>query len=229
MLTEKTDSPVKALVLVEDRDCLADAYSALTGYGYVLIPTHRGSELTESITGLHPDIILIESVSSFSAADTIGEVRESTETPIIAIIHPDIVNRVTDQLLVVNDFIISPFEIRELDLRIRRLLDKQRLGSEEQLTYGDLTIDQTKCEVTLSGRIISLTFKEYELLKLLVNNQERVFSRDTLLNKVWGYDYCGGDRTVDVHVRRLRSKIEDANHSFIETVRNMGYRFSPRL
>jgi two-component system alkaline phosphatase synthesis response regulator PhoP len=72
---------------------------------------------------------------------------------------------------------------------------------------------------------LELTFREYELLRFLVEHPGRVFSRDELLNAVWGYDYFGGDRTVDVHVRRLRSKIEDATHTYIETVRNIGYRF----
>ena len=70
-----------------------------------------------------------------------------------------------------------------------------------------------------------LTFKEYELLKFLARTSGRVFTREALLNRVWGYDYYGGDRTVDVHIRRLRSKIEDSSHTFIETVRNIGYRF----
>ena len=77
----------------------------------------------------------------------------------------------------------------------------------------------------MDNRIIDLTFKEYELLKLMATNRGRVFTRDNLLDKIWGYDYFGGDRTVDVHIRRLRSKIEDANHSYIETVRNIGYKF----
>jgi len=88
-----------------------------------------------------------------------------------------------------------------------------------------MVINLTNYEVTISGKIISLTFKEFELLKFMVRNQGRVFSRDDLLRKIWGYEYYGGDRTVDVHIRRLRSKIEDGNHSFIETVRNIGYRF----
>jgi len=86
-------------------------------------------------------------------------------------------------------------------------------------------INRAKCEVTLAGRVLMLTFMEYELLKFLASNKGRVFTREVLLNKVWGYDYYGGDRTVDVHIRRLRSKIEDLTHTFIETVRNIGYKF----
>lgn len=86
-------------------------------------------------------------------------------------------------------------------------------------------IDPAQCEVTLEGEVVELTFKEYELLRFLASNRGRVFTREALLNWVWGYDYYGGERTVDVHVRRLRSKIEDSKHVFIETVRNIGYRF----
>ena len=99
------------------------------------------------------------------------------------------------------------------------------MDNEELIRCGDLVIDLAKCEVSLSGRLIPLTFKEYELLRFLASNRGRVFTREALLNKVWGYDYYGGDRTVDVHIRRLRSKIEDPTHTFIETVRNIGYKF----
>ena len=90
-------------------------------------------------------------------------------------------------------------------------------------------IDIARCEVSVGGRLVMLTFKEYQLLKFLASNRGTVFTRDALLNKVWGYDFFGGDRTVDVHIRRLRSKIEDANHAFIETVRNIGYRFREEI
>ena len=90
---------------------------------------------------------------------------------------------------------------------------------------GDLVIDLAKYEATLSNKAVMLTFKEYELLKFLAGNPGRVFTREALLNRVWGYDYYGGDRTVDVHVRRLRSKIGGLGQDFIETVRNIGYRF----
>jgi DNA-binding response OmpR family regulator len=90
---------------------------------------------------------------------------------------------------------------------------------------GDMTINAANFEVSVGGRRVSLRFKEYELLLLMAANPGRVYSREALLNKVWGYDYLGGTRTVDVHIRRLRSKIEDAEHTFIETVWQVGYRF----
>ena len=98
-------------------------------------------------------------------------------------------------------------------------------NSDELIRRDDLVIDLARIEVSVAGRPIVLAFREYELLKFLASNPGRVFTRDVLLDRVWGYDYFGGDRTVDVHIRRLRSKIEDSGHVFIETVRNIGYRF----
>ena len=95
----------------------------------------------------------------------------------------------------------------------------------EKITIGPLTINQESYEVTLEGVKIDLTFKEYELLKYLAIKPGRVFSRESLLHSVWEYDYYGGTRTVDVHIRRLRSKINNLKYNFIETVWNVGYRF----
>jgi DNA-binding response OmpR family regulator len=90
---------------------------------------------------------------------------------------------------------------------------------------GQLEIDVTNCDVTMSGKRIDLTFTEYQLLKYLVSHAGKVLTRDTILQSVWGSDYFGGDRTVDVHIQRLRGKIDDGQVSLIQTVRNIGYRF----
>lgn len=125
-----------------------------------------------------------------------------------------------------DDFIIQPWNMEELSARIHRVIARANKPAEDTIIkIGDLTIDPVRCEVGVANHILTLTFKEYELLKLLASNKGKVFTRETLLNEIWGYDYYGGDRTVDVHIRRLRSKIEDTQHSFIETVRNIGYRF----
>jgi DNA-binding response OmpR family regulator len=125
----------------------------------------------------------------------------------------------------VDDFIIKPCNAKELETRVKRLIKKESDVSKAQITIGDIVIDTDKYEVYIDGKPVSLTFKEYELLKFLASHPGRVFSRDSLLNQVWSEDYFGGDRTVDVHIRRLRSKIEDPSHIYIETVRNIGYRF----
>ncbi len=135
-----------------------------------------------------------------------------------------------DFSLGLDDFQVMPCRSAELVARVQQLLWKVGKVLREDQTVvrcGDLMIDTSRYEVYVAGRPTELTFKEYELLKFLATNQDKVFTREVLLNRVWGYDYFGGARTVDVHIRRLRSKIEDKDHTFIETVRNVGYRFRP--
>ena len=114
----------------------------------------------------------------------------------------------------------------EVSLRLRIAISRNApLEASNTMTRGDLVIDCDRYEVTLKGLKIDLTYKEYELLKYLASNPGRVFTRESLLRSVWEYDYFGGTRTVDVHIRRLRSKIDDVSNHFIETQWNVGYRF----
>ena len=119
-----------------------------------------------------------------------------------------------------------PCSPEEVGIRLDLAMSRQAPTEEENMiVHGELVIDCDRYEVTLKGRKVDLTYKEYELLKYLASNPGRVFSREALLRSVWEYDYFGGTRTVDVHVRRLRSKIDDVSYHFIETQWNVGYRF----
>ena len=111
-------------------------------------------------------------------------------------------------------------------MRLRRLLDRHAVpDSPDVIRQGALAIDTAGYRVFVDGTLVELTFKEYELVRFLATHPNRVYTRETLLDKVWGYDYFGGARTVDVHIRRIRSKIEVGGHTFIETVRSVGYCF----
>jgi hypothetical protein len=124
------------------------------------------------------------------------------------------------------DFCFPPFRAEEFAVRIGLLIARSgRNDSDNVVQQGEIRIDLEGYEVTVSGRKVDLTFKEYELLRVLASNPGHVYSREALLQTVWAYDYYGGTRTVDVHIRRLRSKINDVEHRFIETVWNVGYRF----
>lgn len=114
----------------------------------------------------------------------------------------------------------------ELRARIRTVIARSTIESKPLIIHGDLTIDVNSFAVSLDGRNIELTYKEYELLKLFASNPGRVFRREDILNRIWGDDYFGGTRTVDVHVRRLRSKLDDVSHNVIETMWRVGYRFT---
>lgn len=156
--------------------------------------------------------------------DGLRRLREVRDIPVVAII-PEAGLTQRDWLWSVNDFVLETYRLPELLARLRRLLGPGAGESQNLIVLGDLVIDGDKYKVFVGSRPIALTFKEFELLKFLASRPGKVFSRQTLLNQVWGYDYFGGERTVDVHIRRLRSKIEDRHHSFIDTVRNVGYRF----
>jgi two-component system alkaline phosphatase synthesis response regulator PhoP len=151
--------------------------------------------------------------------------NEKKHLPVIALLSNGALDNL-ESITGIDDFVVEPWDAAEVAARAKRILQlSNNKNGIDIIKCSDLKIDTAKCEVSVGNRPLMLTFKEYELLKFLASNQGKVFTRDALLNKVWGYDFFGGDRTVDVHIRRLRSKIEDANHTFIETVRNIGYRF----
>ncbi len=125
-----------------------------------------------------------------------------------------------------DDFCLDPFHPRELEARIRHML--AGLGDTadgELITYGNLVLNPETYEAAVADQALDLTYMEYELLRFMAANPGKVFTREVLLNRVWGYEYYGGARTVDVHVRRLRAKLGEENANLIQTVRSVGYRF----
>jgi DNA-binding response OmpR family regulator len=143
---------------------------------------------------------------------------------LIAMVPVEQMDRVTVDLSI-DDFVVLGSPPEELARRIERTLwRKHGVDSDNYVRCGALAIDLSNYRVTVDEEPLVMTFKEYELLRFLAMNAGRVFTREQLLNRVWGYDYFGGARTVDVHIRRIRAKIEIHGHAFIETVRNVGYR-----
>jgi DNA-binding response OmpR family regulator len=173
-----------------------------------------------------PDVALLP-VAFLAAVNARQLVERCHEQglPVLALVPADRVDTY-DFSLNSDDFLLAPPQPGELAARVKQLVRRMRGDSGERvIQVGDLVIDQDRYEVAVGPRKVLLTFKEYQLLVLLASNPGRVYGREALLSQVWRYDYFGGTRTVDVHIRRLRSKIEDASHSFIETVWNVGYRF----
>jgi len=182
----------------------------------------NSSNAIEQVEKQAPKLLLVEFTGSSDIETLCRYLRREKNLPIIALSPPE---KIESLGIHIDDFVAAPYNIKELATRIKRLIQRKTDVDGEQISIGDLTINKDKYEVYVNDRPISLTFKEYELLKYLASHAGRVFARDALLNQVWGRDYFGGDRTVDVHIRRVRSKIEDPTHNYIETVRNIGYRF----
>ena len=175
------------------------------------------------------DLMLID-LCSLPNKDTqeILDACESANVASLGILSTENIERL-DINLRITDFIMHPVSERELHMRAMRALRRSvnNMG-EDVIVRDNLVINPTNYEVSISGKRINLRFKEYELLLKLASNPGRVYDRATLLNQIWGYDYFGGTRTVDVHIRRLRSKIEnDIDVKYIETIWNVGYRFRP--
>lgn len=198
---------------------------AQRGLDCLIVPHNDG--VVEKIMGQSPGVMLLdtdEATFGSEAWELAQMIRQEMNIPLIALMSREKLNGLNSGTSV-DDFVVKPCEANEVTARIKRVLKQEKsIDSEDIIKCGDLFIDLAKCEVSLNSKPIMLTFREYQLLKFLASNKGKVFTRESLLDKVWGWEYYGGDRTVDVHIRRLRSKIEDPTHTFIETVRNIGYR-----
>jgi DNA-binding response OmpR family regulator len=212
----------KVLILAEESEEVRQLAAELARHDLVC-SIAGASGINEQLSAQNPDVALLE-MDSLAGAGPLCHALRQRNLPTIALARLETISSLNGHLEA-DDFIVKPCNPPELVVRAKRLLHRNSSNNTEVIRHGDLSIDTARCEVTVDDHRKLLTFKEYELLKFLAGNPGRVFTRDTLLDRVWGHDYFGGDRTVDVHVRRLRSKLEDSGHCFIETVRNIGYRF----
>jgi hypothetical protein len=186
----------------------------------------RQDDVEEALADSGLDALIVE------AAANPEETKRLLESPLRPPRAPLVLLVRADQLPAIDptwpadDFAILPLAANELRLRLRRAIyRKTGADSANVLRSEDLVLDLANYKVFVADLPVSLTFKEFELLRFLMTNRGKVFTREALLNRVWGYEYFGGARTVDVHIRRLRAKIENGTTVFIETVRNVGYRF----
>ena len=151
---------------------------------------------------------------------------ENPLVPILLLISKGQLNNFKIDENLFDDFCITPFHPEELEIRLNNLFVKFGLGTEPELIkYGSLVLNIETYQATIDDSPLDLTYMEYELLRFLAMRPGKVFTRETLLSEVWGYDYYGGGRTVDVHIRRLRAKLGEEHANLISTVRSVGYRF----
>ena len=204
----------------------AEWQDALDDEGIEAILVERSADMDMLDAAELPHIALLDiSAMSDTASKSFIERCDSLKLPVIALVSSESLLEF-DLQLGVSDFVVNPPDADELLTRVKLTLHRnRRQEGDDVIRAGSLVINPSTYEVSLRGKRVNLRFKEYELLRLLATNPGRVYSREALLSSIWGYDYFGGTRTVDVHIRRLRSKIEDAEHPYIETIWNVGYRF----
>jgi len=222
---------VHILVVNKNPEEATNLVSALSKRGYGVHAAHSGDEALSLIERDAPDVIIldIEQHSIRELRNLLSSGKRSERTQFLGLMDEEALAHY-DLALGLDDFVVAPYNTSEIIARLELLRWRRDESTRSELVKcGDLVIDLSKYEVRLAGQVIILTLKEYELLCFLATNRGRVFSRETLLNKIWGYDYFGGARTVDVHVTRLRNKIEESGQSFIETVRGVGYKFKESI
>jgi DNA-binding response OmpR family regulator len=182
------------------------------------------TELTPEDPSLQEaDVLIVElGLQPMRRLREVSRIAEVVGLPTLLIAAPEQM-ALFESAVGITDFAVTPIEPVEFRLRLHRLYRSE--SSEEVLRFKDLVLNPLNYQAALADEPMDLTFMEYELLRFLMGNQVRVWSRAQLLSKVWGYDYYGGARTVDVHVRRLRAKLGEERASWITTVRSVGYRF----
>ncbi len=223
----------KELILVVDDE--ANIVSLLRynleQQGFEVICASDGNEAIALARREHPDLILLDvMLPDRSGIDVTRTIRKESKTPIIMVTAKvEEIDKVLGLEMGADDYVPKPFSPRELIARIKAVLRRTSDHSEEkdEITFDKLSINLVKHEVRKNGQIVELKPKEFDLLRLMATNPGKVYTRDFLLEQLWGYDYLGDTRTVDVHMRRLRQKIEDdpSNPKQLKTVHGIGYKF----
>ncbi|MDY6045160.1 MAG: response regulator [Peptoniphilus sp.] len=223
------------ILIAEDETAIAEiiAYN-LSNEGYKTDIASDGVECLEKFDEVAPDLVLLDvMMPRMDGFETLREIRKKSRVPVIMLTAKDSEgDRIRGLELGADDYVVKPFSMGELIARVKANFRRQDYENEnylpdEVIEEADLYIDPVKYEVTKRGKVVDLTLREFELLKYLAQSPGTVFSRETLLEEVWGYEYYGDIRTVDVTVRRLREKIEDEGGEFryILTKRGVGYYF----
>lgn len=225
-------SSTKILAIEDDRYITGFLSLSLKKEGYEVLVAQTAAEGMFLYTSHHPDILLLDlGLPDKDGVEVIRDIRTFSGTPILVISARDQEKEKIEALDAgADDYVTKPFSHRELVARIRAVL---RRGQEAELLpevveVGDVRMDIERHEVSVSGRAVRLALKEFELLELLLRNAGRVMTRAQLIDRVWGSDYVGDTKTLDVHVKRLRSKIEPdpARPVKLVTVRGLGYKFA---
>jgi len=223
-------SQVKILVVDDEKLLVKGIKFNLENEGYQVDASYDGKEAVELAKSCGYDLIILDvMMPELDGLTACMQIREFSTVPIIILTaRGDDMDKVIGFEYGADDYITKPFNIIELKARVRALLRRSALVSNvtgNTMTLGNITIDTEKRMAKKSGEPVELTAKEFDVIELLAKNPERVFSRDTLLNIVWGYEYQGDIRTVDVHIRRLREKLEEnpAEPEHIMTKWGVGY------
>jgi len=223
------------VLIVEDEESFVDALVVgLKREGFLVQVARDGITALTLFDALKPDLVLLDvMLPSLSGIDVCREIRRRSRTPIIMVTAKSSeIDTVVGLEVGADDYVTKPYRLRELVARMRAVLRRaprqdESLSDGTVLEIGDVRLDPERHEVTVRGNQVALPLKEFELLELLLDNAGRVLTRDTLIDRIWGPNYVGDTKTLDVHIKRLRSKLEDdpSQPRHIVTIRGLGYRY----
>jgi two-component system response regulator RegX3 len=234
-------TPDATVLVVEDEDSFVEALTVgLKREGFRVKVARDGAEALDIFDAVRPDLVLLDvMLPKVSGIDVCRELRRRSSVPIIMVTAKGSeIDTVVGLEVGADDYVTKPYRLRELVARMRAVLRRRASDngaaavSGDALEIGDVALDPDRHEVVIRGEVVQLPLKEFELLELLLANAGRVLPRDTLIDRVWGTDYVGDTKTLDVHVKRLRAKVEPdpSTPTRIVTIRGLGYKYEvPRV
>ncbi|MGH2388685.1 MAG: response regulator transcription factor [Chloroflexota bacterium] len=221
----------KILVVDDDRHIRELVSLFLRKAGFEIHEACDGVEALSTLDVVKVDLVILDiMMPHLDGWDLCRELRKHYDVPILMLTAKgETAQKIKGFELGTDDYVVKPFEPVELVVRVKALLKRYRIATSRTVALGELSLDQTTHEVALGGENLTLPLKEFELLFTLASYPNRTFSRDQLIEKLWGYDYAGDERTVDVHIKRLRERFPEERHAFrIRTMRGLGYRLEIR-
>ncbi len=231
-------TPTTSVLIVEDEDSFIDALTlGLTREGFRVSVARDGAEALDLFDDVDPDLVLLDvMLPKISGLDVCRQLRARSNVPIIMVTAKGAeIDTVVGLEMGADDYVTKPYRLRELVARIRAVLRRRGhdelvpvpVGADDVVEVGDVRVDHERHEVFIRGDEVRLPHQEFELLTLLLENAGRVLTRETLIDRVWGADYVGDTKTLDVHIKRLRSKVEPqpASPTRIVTIRGLGYKY----
>ncbi|AWZ49603.1 response regulator transcription factor [Hathewaya limosa] len=224
------EGAIARILIVDDDENICEVIKMyLENSGYETAVVHNGKDAIEKFGSYKPDLMVLDIMLPYvDGIDVLKTIRKDSETPVILLTAKgETFDKVLGLELGADDYMVKPFEPKELIARIKAVLRRYNVEgvNKEVLSFEDLVIDINSYNVIYKGTELKMPPKEFELLYFLALNKNKVFTREQLLCEVWGYDYPGDSRTVDVHIKRLREKLQGAGSWQIETVWGVGYKF----
>ena len=234
-------TPTTTILVVEDEESFVDALTVgLQREGFRVQVARDGAQALAMFDAVDPDLVLLDvMLPKLSGIDVCRELRTRSKVPIIMVTAKGAeIDTVVGLEVGADDYVTKPYRLRELVARVRAVLRRAptdlaaEVADGEAIAVGDVSLDPGRHEVVIRGTSVTLPLKEFELLELLLEHAGRVLTRETLIDRIWGLDYVGDTKTLDVHVKRLRAKVEQdpSNPSRIVTIRGLGYKYDvPRV